>query len=109
MIERARDVVLLDAFPAAIETLRPGLEAVAARGIPVAVQAYAPTEIKDVDIITPLGAEMVLQRWQGQWVCLMVDGAEYLFAYLDANGKAVHQAIWSESAFLSWVHHSKCG
>ena len=109
MLERARDVVLLDAFPGAIETLRPALEAVAARGIPVAVQAYAPTTIEGVDIITPLGAERVLQRWHGQWVCLMVDGAEYLFAYLDPNGKTVHQAIWSESAFLSWVHHSNLG
>lgn len=109
MLERARDVVLLDAFPDAIEMLRPGLEAVAARGIPVAVQAYAPIEIEGVDVIIPLGAERVQERWTGQWVCLMVDGAEYLFAYLDSNGKAVHQAIWSESAFLSWVHHSNLG
>ena len=109
MLERARDVVLLDAFPDAIETLRPGLETVAARGIPVAVQAYAPVEIEGVDVIIPLGAEKVQERWTGQWVCLMVDGAEYLFAYLDSNGKAVHQAIWSESAFLSWVHHSNLG
>lgn len=109
MLERARDIVLMDAFPDAIEMLRPGLEAVAARGIPVAVQAYVPTEIKGVDVIIPLGAEKVQERWTGQWVCLMVDGAEYLFAYLDSNGKTVHQAIWSESAFLSWVHHSNLG
>lgn len=109
MLERARDVVLLDAFPAAVEMLRPGLEAAAARGIPVAVQAYAPAELAGVDVIIPLGAEKVQERWTGQWVCLMVDGAEYLFAYLDENGKTVHQAIWSESAFLSWVHHSNLG
>ncbi len=109
MLERARDIVLMDAFPDAVETLRPGLAAVAARGIPVAVQAYVPTEIEGVDVIIPLGAERVQERWTGQWVCLMVDGAEYLFAYLDSNGKAVHQAIWSESAFLSWVHHSNLG
>lgn len=109
MLERARDVVLLDAFPTALEMLRPGLEAVAARGIPVAVQAYAPAEMAGVDVIIPLGAEKVQERWTGQWVCLMVDGAEYLFAYLDESGKSVHQAIWSESAFLSWVHHSNLG
>lgn len=109
MLERARDVVLLDAFPDALDRLRPALEAVAARGVPVAVQAYAPAEMKGVDVIIPLGADRVQERWTGQWVCLMVDGAEYLFAYLDTNGKAVHQAIWSESAFLSWVHHSNLG
>lgn len=106
MLERAAEVVLLDAFPGVIEKLRPALEAAAARGITVAVQAYSPTDLKGADVIVPCTAGAVLERWPGQWLCLLVDGAEYLFAFLDRDGEKVHQAIWSTSAFLAWVQHS---
>lgn len=106
MLEQAEAVVLLDAFPAAANVLRPALEAVVARGATVVVQAYAPTELAGAEVILPLNAEDILRRWPGQWLCLVVDGAEHLFAYLDREGRVVHQAIWSASAFLSWLHHS---
>lgn len=106
MLERAGDVVLLDAFPAVIERLRPALEAAATRGLTVAVQAYAPTDLQGADVVVPTTAGAVLERWPGQWLCLLVDGAEYLFAFLDRDGEKVHQAIWSASAFLAWVQHS---
>jgi sugar-specific transcriptional regulator TrmB len=106
MLEQAGDVVLLDAFPAVVERLGPALEAAAARGLTVVVQAYSPTDLKGVDAVIPPKAGLVLERWPGQWLCLLVDGAEYLFAFLDRDGEKVHQAIWSASAFLAWVQHS---
>jgi sugar-specific transcriptional regulator TrmB len=106
MLERAAEVVLLDAFPAMIERLRPALEAAAARGLTVTVQAYSPTEIQGAEVVVPPTADLVLERWPGQWLCLLADGAEYLFAFLDREGEKVHQAIWSASAFLAWVQHS---
>lgn len=106
MLERAAEVVLLDAFPAVIEKLRPALESAAARGLVVVVQAYSPTGIQGADVVVPRTADLVLERWPGQWLCLLVDGAEYLFAFLDRDGEKVHQAIWSASAFLAWVQHS---
>ena len=106
MLERAAEVVLLDAFPAVVERLRPALEAAAARGLTVTVQAYSPTELQGAEVVVPRTADLVLERWPGQWLCLLADGAEYLFAFLDRDGEKVHQAIWSASAFLAWVQHS---
>lgn len=106
MLGQAEDVVLLDAFPGLVDRLRPDLETCVAREISVVVQAYTPTELAGAEVIVPRDAEGILRRWPGQWLCLVVDGAEHLFAYLDREARVVHQAIWSASAFLSWLHHS---
>jgi sugar-specific transcriptional regulator TrmB len=105
MLEGAKSVALLDAFPAVVERFGPALEAAAGRRVAVAVQAYAPTEL-NVEIILDRYAERTLSRWPGQWLCLVVDGAEHLFAYMNRAGTTVHQAIWSASAFLGSLHHS---
>jgi hypothetical protein len=47
----------------------------------------------------------MLRRWQGQWLILVVDAAEYLFAYLTADGLSVQKAIWCGSVFLSGPQH----
>ena len=36
----------------------------------------------------------------------MVDGSEHLLAFLAPDGEGVYQAVWSGSAYLSWVYHS---
>lgn len=106
MLQSAEDVALVDAFPRVLEALRPDLDAAAARGVQVAVHAYAPTAIRGADVVIPQTAEGVLRRWPGQWLCLVVDGAEYLFAYFSKNGDTVREAIWSPSAFMSWIQYS---
>lgn len=106
MLERARKVAIVDAFPGPVEALREDLERAAARGIDVAVKAYAPVELAGADVIlTPRGPQ-VLERWPGEWVNLVVDGSEHLLAFLAPGGESVYQAIWSGSAYLSWVYHS---
>jgi HTH-type transcriptional regulator, sugar sensing transcriptional regulator len=106
MLQHGEDVALVDAFPGVLESLRTDLEAAAARGIPVAVHAYAPTTIDGADVVIPPAAAGVLERWPGQWLCLVVDGAEYLFAYFSQDGETIREAIWSSSAFISWVQYS---
>ena len=109
MLSEAREIVLADLFPQTLEALRPDLERAAERGLRVAVKAYAPTTIEGVDLsVDPLG-ESTMARWPGQWVNLVVDGAQYLLAFLTADGRQVYQAVWSGSAYLSWVYHSAFG
>jgi hypothetical protein len=48
----------------------------------------------------------VLGRWPGQWLNVVVDGSEHLLAFLAPEGERVYQAVWSGSAYLSWVYHS---
>lgn len=66
---------------------------------------YAPMEPSKVDSAVSSQSKLTLERWHGQWLCLVVDGTEYLFAYSDVTGPHVHQAIWSQSAFLAWIQY----
>ncbi|MGD8395926.1 MAG: hypothetical protein PVF43_10655, partial [Candidatus Eiseniibacteriota bacterium] len=106
MLGGAAEVVLVDAFPGPIETLRAELEEVAARGVLIAVKAYAPVTLAGVRVIQDGDGARVLERWPGDWLNVVVDGREHLIALLARSGDSVHQAIWSGSPYLSWVYHS---
>jgi sugar-specific transcriptional regulator TrmB len=106
MLGTAREVALIDAFPAMLEALRPDLEAAAARGVVLAAIAYGPVEMEGVTIVrSPRGGE-VRERWPGEWLNVVIDGQEHLVALLGEGGQGVRQAIWSGSTYLSWVYHS---
>ena len=106
MLDRSKEVALLDVFPGPLEELRPDIEAAAARGVGVGIKVYAPAEIAGAEVIlTPEGAR-VIERWPGQWVNVVIDGEEHLLALLSSDGEGVHQAVWSGSAYLSWVYQS---
>lgn len=106
MLGRAERVALVDAFPAPLEELRPEAEATAARGVVVAVKAYELTSFSEVEVFVDSEGHEVIERWPGQWVNVVVDGREHLLALLTRDGLGVHQAVWSESPYLSWVYHS---
>jgi sugar-specific transcriptional regulator TrmB len=106
MLGRAERVALLDAFPGPLEELRPEAEAAAARGVVVAVKAYEPTSVREAEVLVDPNGSDVIGRWPGQWVNVVVDGREHLLALLARDGQGVHQAVWSESTYLSWVYHS---
>ncbi len=105
MLERAEEIVLIDAFPQSLENLRENLAEAAKRGVRVTAQTYAPIDFPEIEHAISASATSTVERWRGQWLCLVTDGAEYLFAYLDEDGKEVRQAIWSRSAFLAWIQY----
>src|SRR4029079_17798284 len=76
------------------------------RDVTVVLQTYKPTDIDGVEVIPYQAAELSLRRWPGQWMIVVVDGAEYLFAYMSGDAKVVYQAIWCGSAFLALPQHS---
>jgi sugar-specific transcriptional regulator TrmB len=105
MLERAEKVVLIDAFPQSLEDLKEHLLEASRRGVRVTAQTYGVSDIPEIECVMSSEANSTVEKWEGQWLCLVIDGAEYLFAYLDADGKRVHQAIWSRSAFLAWIQY----
>jgi HTH-type transcriptional regulator, sugar sensing transcriptional regulator len=106
MLSEATEVVLADLFPAAVAELRADLQAAAARGLSVSVKVYEPAELMGVEVsLDPAGAD-TLRRWPGSWLNLVTDGAQHLMAFFTADLSRVHQAVWSGSAYLSWVYHS---
>jgi sugar-specific transcriptional regulator TrmB len=109
MIAGAEQIVLADLFPGALADLAPELESAAGRGLRIAVKAYRSVTLDGVEVSVDPAGERVLARWPGRWLNLVVDGAQYVQAFLSADGTQVHQAIWSGSAYLSWVYHSALG
>lgn len=106
MLARASEVALVDAFPEPLASLRADIEESASRGVSVYVKAYATAEIRGAGVALFPGGRLVLERWPGHWINVVVDGGEYLLAFLTPDGDGVHQAVWSNSAYLSWVYHS---
>lgn len=106
LIEKAESIILIDAYPGVVEILKPWLEAAVERKITVVLQSYRPTELAGVEIVPFQHTEQMLDRWSGNWLIIVVDGAEYLFAFLNGDGTIVHNAIWCGSAFLALPQHS---
>jgi sugar-specific transcriptional regulator TrmB len=106
MLGRAKEVVLLDAFPALVALLEDDLAAAAGRGVLVGLNAYGPIAIEGVEVALAAHSDRTRRRWPGDWLSLVVDGREFLLAFLAPQGASVHQAIWSGSPYLAWAYHS---
>jgi sugar-specific transcriptional regulator TrmB len=104
-IEQAQTIILVDAYPGVIKTIKPWLEEAGARGVTVVLQVYKPVQVRGVEVVEFQNAPEMLGRWRGDWLVVVVDGAEYLFAFLGEDGK-VHNAIWCGSAFMALPQHS---
>jgi len=106
MIARCRMIVVVDAFPEPLHRIAPALARVAAREIDVYLQAYRPIAIKGVNVVVAPGAEEVLRHWSCQQLNIVVDAAEHLLTIMNQDLSAVHQAIWSQSLYLSSIVHA---
>lgn len=105
-IGEAERIILVDAYPGVIKILKPWLEEAGSRGVTVVLQAYKPVNMRGVEVIEYQNSGEMLGRWPGDWLIVVVDGAEYLFAFIGENGRTVHNAIWCESAFMALPQHS---
>ncbi len=105
MLAGCKRVAMLDLFPLAVERLRPEIAEAAGRGVKVTAKVYEPVEIPGVVIAVAPYGPVVLRKWPGQWTNGVVDGREYLVAYLSADGSTVNQAMWSSSPVLSMIYY----
>jgi len=106
MLSRAREIALVDAFPAAFSQIRGPLEETARRGVRVFVKAYAEDAAKGVTIVRPADSAEVLALWPGEHLSLVTDAQEHLVALFERDLSEVHQSIWTNSAFLSCMQHN---
>lgn len=104
MLARVREVALVTAFPGPLSWIAPDVEAAAARGVNIGVKAYAPIELRGVDLVISTQGQMWLQEIPGEELVLATDAEEHLVALFD--GETVFQAIWSASPFLGQIHHN---
>lgn len=106
MIERAEQMVLVDAFTAPLAGIREALVAAVKRKVRVAVQVYDDTHIPGALLLRNDRSPEVISHWPGQHFTLVVDAREHLLALFAMDMSSVHQAVWSQSAFLSCLHHN---
>jgi sugar-specific transcriptional regulator TrmB len=109
MLAGCEQTAILDMFPRPLEELREPLAGAARRGVHVLVKAYEPATVPGVDVVVHPQSRVSLHRWSGQWLNVVTDGREHLLAFLTPDVRGVHQAVWSGSAYLSWVYHSAVG
>jgi sugar-specific transcriptional regulator TrmB len=106
MLAGAKTISLLDVFPKIAVQLTQHLEAAAKRGVTVAIRAYEPLKLKGVTVLVAPDAARVLRTWPGEQLNLVVDAEQYMLALLAKDTESVHQAIWSNSTFLSCLQHN---
>jgi sugar-specific transcriptional regulator TrmB len=106
MLGAARQAALLDLFPKCAPLLSGDLEAAARRGVKIAVRAYEPLALKNVAVVVSPEAHRVLATWPGQQISIAVDGDQFMNALLSQDASRVHQALWSNSTFLSCLQYN---
>lgn len=103
MLGRAKRIVLLDVFPNALERIAPALRAALARKVEAYAHVYADCDIPG--LVAVKSAEPG-KRWPGEQLNVVVDAEEHLLALLAHDLSRVHQAVWSQSLFLSCMQHN---
>lgn len=106
MLAGAQEIVVLDVFPEPLAQLKGDVRAAADRGVKLFLQVYSPTRLKGAKVVLCSQADEVLQHWKSQQLNLVVDGREVLLALMNRSLTMVHQAIWSNSLYLSCMMHA---
>lgn len=106
MLARAEKVAVIDAFPASLERIRPLITAACKRGVQTLVEAYAPVSIDGATVAVFPRGDKTLDSWRSEQLNIVIDGREHLLALLSADLETVYQAVWSNSLYLSCIHHA---
>ncbi|MGD0864479.1 MAG: helix-turn-helix domain-containing protein [Rhizomicrobium sp.] len=106
MIAGTKSAVLVDAFPKVVTKIAPSLESAAGRGVDVVVRVYAPVALKRVKVLLAPDAGPLISLWPGEQLNMVADAEQFMLALLAKDAGSVHQAIWSNSTFLSCMQHN---
>ena len=102
----AQTVVVIDAFPKALNLLQPSIVKAVARGIDVFVEAYTPVDLPGASVAHASVAVGSPEYWGAEQLNIIADGKEHLLALLSRDLQQIHQAVYSSSLYLSCLHHS---
>jgi sugar-specific transcriptional regulator TrmB len=105
VLNRAKQIVVIDAFPRPLEEVRDAVSVAVKRGVRVAILAYQPTQVRGALVVENM-RKSDSTRWNGEWINLVGDSEEFVAAYLESRGGGVRHATWSASAFLAHVLYS---
>lgn len=106
MLDGAKQAVMLDVFPNALALIAADLQRTAKRGVKLAVRAYEPIRIDGVTVVVTDEAARIRAAWPGEQLSVAADGDQFLIALLSKDAQSVHQAVWSNSTFLSCLQYN---
>ncbi|MCE7995398.1 MAG: hypothetical protein HEP71_25700 [Roseivirga sp.] len=106
MLNNAKELILLDAFPDVLKTYRTAIAGAAQRGVHVALRTYAPFKPLSGVQVFPSEDWDLTESWNSIWLNLIVDGKEFVLSNLSANHSKVHHAYWSDDAYMAIVYGS---
>jgi HTH-type transcriptional regulator, sugar sensing transcriptional regulator len=106
MLGRAHEIVLMDAFPGFWNEMRPHVGAALARGVKVLAKLYNEEDLAGIHVFRPHDAQRILGMWPGHQLNLVVDALEHLIALGSHDLSKIHQAIWSNSVFISCAQYN---
>lgn len=104
MLEDAEKLAIIDLFPDLLSELKSDIERCSGRGVTVLIKAYKEERVANAQTIVDVRGSDVLADYPGQWLKMVTDGREHLLAFLASDLRAVHEAVWSSSRFLSLLH-----
>ncbi len=106
MLGRTQKIVLCDLFPGPFGLLADSLGECAARGVRVACRVYGKEQIPGVITQQLTEVDPAMDIWPGQQINIVIDSEEHLLGLLAWDLETVHEAVWSNSTFLSCMHHN---
>jgi HTH-type transcriptional regulator, sugar sensing transcriptional regulator len=106
MLKGAKEIALADLFPPVAEILAGDLEKTARSGTRVVAKFYSPIRIPKVELVFSRETQLIFDAWPGAQLSLVTDAREHLFALLSHDLTRVHQAVWSNSVFLSCLAYN---
>jgi predicted transcriptional regulator len=93
MIDRAKEIVLFDLFPAPFRQLEGALTHAATRGVTVAGLLYDRAMREPYLALRSSGSQFVLERWPGVQMNVVADASEHLIALLSRDARSVKHAV----------------
>lgn len=106
MLDRGEKIILLDIFPGILAELAGDLERTVRRGVRVVAKVYGPVDVAGLEVIELPDPQRVFAHWPGQQLTLVRDAEEHLIGLLSDDLALVRQAVWSNSLYLSCMHHN---
>jgi len=106
MLVNSSQIAVVDAFPGAMEAIRPSIEEQAERGVDIYVVSYEPTSIPRAHVVQAYQSGSILSHWNAQQLNCVIDGQQVLFALMHSDLDDVYQAVWSNSPFLACMMHA---
>lgn len=107
MLGRLESIVVIDAFPGALNFIKEQVNLAAKKGVEVYVQAYSPVKLHPkVSLIIPGLSSDALEYWEAEQLNIAVDGKEVLVALFNKDFSKLIQATYSNNLYFSCIMYS---